>query len=157
MCVSWCPSAPPVAVLYRLIVTQACQGPRRSLLSGLMSDDKIYAVPQATAARAWIDNKRYEALYRESLENTEAFWAKQARDRLDWLTPFSQVKDTSFDATHLHVRWFADGKLTYRELHAAVCAFANALKERGVAKGDRVTIYMPMIPETVVAMLACAR
>jgi acetyl-CoA synthetase len=156
-----------------------------------MSDDKTYAVPQATAARAWIDNKRYEALYRESLENTEAFWAKQARDRLDWLAPFSQVKDTSFDASNLHVRWFADGKLnvaancvdrhlakrgeqtailwepddpnepvrkiTYRELHESVCRFANALKKLGVAKGDRVTIYMPMIPETVVAMLACAR
>jgi acetyl-CoA synthetase len=156
-----------------------------------MSDDKIYAVPHATAARAWIDNKRYEALYRESLENTEAFWAKQARDRLDWLTPFSQVKDTSFDASNLHVRWFADGKLnvaancidrhlakrseqtailwepddpneagrniTYRELYDAVCPFANALKELGVKKGDRVTIYMPMIPETIVAMLACAR
>ena len=156
-----------------------------------MSDDKTYAVPQATAARAWIDSKRYESLYRESLENTEAFWAKQARDRLDWLAPFSQVKDTSFDAANLHVRWFADGKLnvaancldrhlakragqtailwepddpnepgrkiSYRELHDGVCRFANALKKLGVAKGDRVTIYMPMIPETVVAMLACAR
>jgi acetyl-CoA synthetase len=156
-----------------------------------MSDDKIYAVPAATAARAWIDNKRYEALYRESLESPEAFWAKQARDRLDWLTPFSQVKDTSFHAKDLHVRWFADGKLnvaancldrhlakraeqtailwepddpneagrkiSYRELHEAVCPFANALKKLGVAKGDRVTIYMPMIPETIVAMLACAR
>ncbi len=156
-----------------------------------MSDEKIYAVPSATAARAWVDDRRYESLYRESLENTEAFWAKQARDRLDWLTPFSQVKDTSFDAKDLHVRWFADGKLnvaancldrhlakraeqtailwepddpneagrkiSYRELHEAVCPFANALKELGVAKGDRVTIYMPMIPETIVAMLACAR
>ena len=156
-----------------------------------MSDDKIYAVPQATAARAWIDNKRYEALYRESLENPEAFWAKQARDRLDWIAPFSDVKDTSFDAANLHVRWFADGKLnvaancldrhlakrgaqtailwepddpneagrkiSYRELHESVCRLSNALKALGVAKGDRVTIYMPMIPETVVAMLACAR
>src|SRR5215831_6439960 len=156
-----------------------------------MSEDKTYAVPSATAARAWIDNKRYKALYRESLENTEAFWAKQARDRIDWLTPFRHVKDTSFDASDLHVRWFADGKLnvaancldrhlakraeqtailwepddpneagrkiSYRELYEAVCPFANALKELGVAKGDRVTIYMPMIPETIVAMLACAR
>jgi len=156
-----------------------------------MSDDKIYAVPTATAARAWIDNKRYEALYRESLEGTEAFWAKQARDRLEWIAPFHEVKDTSFDASNLHVRWFADGKLnvaancldrhlakraeqtailwepddpneagrkiSYRKLHADVCRFANALKKLGVAKGDRVTIYMPMIPETVVAMLACAR
>ena len=156
-----------------------------------MSDEKIYAVPEASAARAWIDNRRYESLYRESLESPEAFWAKQARDRLDWIAPFSQVKDTSFDAEDLHVRWFADGKLnvsancldrhlakraeqtailwepddpneagrkiSYRELHDSVCRFANALKKLGVAKGDRVTIYMPMIPETVVAMLACAR
>ena len=156
-----------------------------------MSDAKIYAVPEASAARAWIDNRRYESLYRESLESPEAFWAKQARDRLDWIAPFSQVKDTSFDAKDLHVRWFADGKLnvsancldrhlakraeqtailwepddpneagrkiSYRELHDSVCRFANALKKLGVAKGDRVTIYMPMIPETVVAMLACAR
>jgi len=156
-----------------------------------MSDEKIYAVTEASAARAWIDNRRYESLYRESLESPEAFWAKQARDRLDWIAPFSQVKDTSFDAKDLHVRWFADGKLnvsancldrhlakraeqtailwepddpneagrkiSYRELHDSVCRFANALKKLGVAKGDRVTIYMPMIPETVVAMLACAR
>jgi acetyl-CoA synthetase len=156
-----------------------------------MSDDKIYAVPSATASRAWIDDQRYEALYRESLESTEAFWAKQARDRLEWIAPFTEVKDTSFDAQNLHVRWFADGrlnvaancldrhlvaraeqtailwepddpneagrKISYRELHDSVCRFANALKKLGVAKGDRVTIYMPMIPETVVAMLACAR
>jgi acetyl-CoA synthetase len=156
-----------------------------------MSDEKVYAVPEASAARAWIDNRRYESLYRESLESPEAFWAKQARDRLDWIAPFSQVKDTSFDAKDLHVRWFADGKLnvsancldrhlakraeqtailwepddpneagrkiSYRELHDSVCRFANALKKLGVAKGDRVTIYMPMIPETAVAMLACAR
>jgi len=156
-----------------------------------MSDEKICAVTEASAARAWIDNRRYESLYRESLESPEAFWAKQARDRLDWIAPFSQVKDTSFDAKDLHVRWFADGKLnvsancldrhlakraeqtailwepddpneagrkiSYRELHDSVCRFANALKKLGVAKGDRVTIYMPMIPETVVAMLACAR
>jgi len=156
-----------------------------------MSDEKIYAVPTAVADRAWIDNSRYESLYRESLADTEAFWAKQARERLDWLAPFTKIKDTSFDARDLHVRWFADGKLnvaancldrhlakraaqtailwepddpneavrtvTYRELHEQVCRFSNALKALKVAKGDRVTIYMPMIPETIVAMLACAR
>jgi acetyl-CoA synthetase len=156
-----------------------------------MSDEKVYAVPKTAAARAWIDDARYESLYRESLENPEAFWAKQAQERLDWIKPFTQVKDTSFDARHLHVRWFSDGKLnvaancidrhlakrsaqtailwepddpnadvrtlTYRELHEQVCRFANALKKLKVAKGDRVTIYMPMIPETIVAMLACAR
>ena len=128
-----------------------------------MSDDKIYAVPTATAARAWIDNKRYEALYRESLESTEAFWAKQARDRLDWIAPFTQVKDMSFDAkrpAHPLVRRRQAQRLgelprppsrearrqdrdhlgsattrtsraaiSYRELHADVCRFANAAEE----------------------------
>ncbi len=156
-----------------------------------MNDEKVYAVPKTAAARAWIDNARYESLYRESLESPEAFWAKQARERLDWIKPFTQVKDTSFAAPDLHVRWFSDGKLnvaancidrhlakraaqtailwepddpnadvrtlTYSDLHEQVCRFANALKKLKVAKGDRVTIYMPMIPETIVAMLACAR
>jgi acetyl-CoA synthetase len=156
-----------------------------------MSEEKLYPVPKAAAARAWIDQAKYESLYKESIANPEAFWAKQARERLMWMQPFKQVKDTSFDASDLHVRWFADGKLnvsancldrhlatradqtailwepddpasevrllSYRELHEHVCRFANALKRLGVAKGDRVTIYMPMIPETVISMLACAR
>ncbi|HTL37144.1 MAG TPA: acetate--CoA ligase, partial [Kofleriaceae bacterium] len=156
-----------------------------------MSEEKLYPVPRAAAARAWIDQAKYEALYKESIADPEAFWAKQARERLVWMQPFKQVKNTSFDTSDLHVRWFADGKLnvsancldrhlaaradqtailwepddpngdvrllSYRELHESVCRFANALKRLGVAKGDRVTIYMPMIPETVVSMLACAR
>jgi len=156
-----------------------------------MSDEKSYPVPKALADRAWINSSTYESLYRTSLEDSAGFWAKQARERLEWIAPFRQVKDTSFDAHDLHVRWFADGKLnvaancldrhlgkraeqtailwepddpnesvrtiSYRELHDNVCRFANALKRLHVAKGDRVTIYMPMIPETVVAMLACAR
>jgi acetyl-CoA synthetase len=156
-----------------------------------MSEEKVYSPPAAFAARAWVDAGRYEAMYRESVTNTEEFWAKQARERLEWIKPFTQVKDTSFAAHDLHVRWFADGELnvaancldrhlatraeqtailwepddpngevraiSYRELHERVCRFANALKRLNVRKGDRVTIYMPMIPETVVAMLACAR
>jgi acetyl-CoA synthetase len=156
-----------------------------------MSETKIYPPPPAFAERALIDASKYAAMYRESVTNTEAFWAEQARERLSWIKPFTQVKDTSFDPADLHVRWFADGELnvaancldrhlaqraeqtailwepddprgatrllSYRELHRSVCKLANALKRLGVAKGDRVTIYMPMIPETVVAMLACAR
>jgi acetyl-CoA synthetase len=155
-----------------------------------MSDEKSYAVPKALAERAWINATSYESLYRASIEDTEGFWRKQA-ERLDWIKPFKQVKDTSFAAHDLHVRWFADGQLnasancldrhlskraeqtailwepddpneevrtiSYRELHEDVCRFANALKRLNVAKRDRVTIYMPMIPEAVVAMLACAR
>jgi acetyl-CoA synthetase len=156
-----------------------------------MSETKIYPPPPAFAARALIDASTYASMYRESVTNTEAFWARQARERLTWVKPFTQVKDTSFDPKDLHVRWFADGELnvsvncldrhlakrpeqtailwepddpngsmrllSYRELHESVCKFANALKRLGVKKGDRVTIYMPMIPETAIAMLACAR
>jgi len=156
-----------------------------------MSEEKIYPPPPAFAARALVNAATYDTMYRDSVENTEAFWAKQARERLTWIKPFTQVKDTSFDANDLHVRWFADGQLnvsancldrhlqkrpdqtailwepddpnephrmlSYRELHERVCRFANALKRLGVQKGDRVTIYMPMIPQTVTAMLACAR
>jgi acetyl-CoA synthetase len=155
-----------------------------------MSDEKIYEVPEPLAARAWINAAKYESLYRASIEDTEGFWRKQA-ERLAWIEPFTQVKDTSFDARDLHVRWFADGQLnasfncldrhltkraeqtailwepddpnasvrtiSYRELHENVCRLSNALKRLHVAKGDRVTIYMPMIPEAVIAMLACAR
>jgi acetyl-CoA synthetase len=156
-----------------------------------MSASKIYPPPPGFAERALIDATTYASMYRESVTNTEAFWAKQARERLVWIKPFTRVKDTSFDASDLHVRWFADGELnvaancldrhlakrpeqtailwepddpkestrliSYRALHEAVCRFANALKHLGVKKGDRVTIYMPMIPETAIAMLACAR
>ncbi|HSC15071.1 MAG TPA: acetate--CoA ligase [Gammaproteobacteria bacterium] len=156
-----------------------------------MSETKIYPPPPAFAARALINASSYASMYRESITNMEAFWAKQARERLTWSKPFTQVKDTSFDAKNLHVRWFADGELnvsvncldrhlakraeqtailwepddpngsprliSYRELHENVCKLSNALKRLGVTKGDRVTIYMPMIPETAVAMLACAR
>jgi acetyl-CoA synthetase len=156
-----------------------------------MSETKIYPPPPGFAARALINASSYASMYRDSVENMEAFWAKQARERLTWSKPFTQVKDTSFDAKDLHVRWFADGELnvavncldrhlakrpeqtailwepddpndstrliSYRELHESVCKFSNALKRLGVKKGDRVTIYMPMIPETAIAMLACAR
>jgi acetyl-CoA synthetase len=156
-----------------------------------MTETKIYPPPPAFAARALINASTYASMYRESVTNTEAFWAKQARERLTWIKTFREIKDTSFDAKDLHVRWFADGELnvaancldrhlakrpeqtailwepddpngatrlvSYRELHESVCKFSNALKRLGVKKGDRVTIYMPMIPETVVAMLACAR
>ena len=145
-----------------------------------MSETKIYPPPPGFAARALINASTYASMYRESITNTEAFWAKQARERLTWSKPFTQVKDTSFDAKDLHVRWFADGELnvsvncldrhlakrpeqtailwepddpndsprliSYRELHESVCKLANALKRLGVKKGDRVTIYLPMIP-----------
>ena len=128
-------------------------------------------------------------MYARSIKDPNGFWAEQAK-RIDWIKPFSKVKNTSFDPHNVSIKWFEDGtlnvayncvdrhlakrgdqtaiiwegddpkvdqRITYRQLHALVCKFANVLKARGVKKGDRVTIYLPMIPETAVAMLACAR
>ncbi len=152
-----------------------------------MSD--IYPVDAKTKARALIDDVSYAEMYARSVEDNEAFWAEQA-GRIDWIKPFTKVKDVSFAKDDLHVRWYYDGtlnvcyncvdrhldtkgddvaiiwegddptrdlKITYRELHERVCKFANSLKALGASKGDRITIYMPMIPEAAIAMLACAR
>ena len=154
-----------------------------------MSENELFGVPETWAARAWTDNEGYLEMYRHSTEDPEGFWAEHAK-RIDWIKPYSQIKDVSFERGDLHIRWFHDGtlnasancldrhletrgdqvaiiwegdepgedsKLTYRELHEAVCRFANGLKSLGAAKGDRITIYMPMIPEAAIAMLACAR
>jgi len=149
----------------------------------------IYPVTDEVRERALIDAAGYEEMYAHSVEDNEGFWAEQA-GRIDWMKPFTKVKDVSFARDDVHIRWFYDGtlnvcyncidrhldskgddvaiiwegddpsrdlKITYRELHERVCKFANALKALGAKKGDRVTIYMPMIPEAAIAMLACAR
>jgi acetyl-CoA synthetase len=151
-------------------------------------DQHIYPVTEDFDAL--IDKDQYREMYAESVNDPEGFWAKQARERLDWIKPFTKVKDCSFSREDLHVRWFEDGtlnvsvncldrhlaergdqtaiiwegddpdtsqKISYRELHEKVCRLANALRDQGVGKGDRVTLYLPMIPEAAVAMLACAR
>jgi len=150
---------------------------------------KTYAVDSATASRALIDAAGYKEMYQQSVTDNEGFWSEQAQ-RIDWIKPFTKVKDVSFDKDDLHIRWFYDGslnvcyncvdrhlddkgddvaiiwegddpnrdlKITYRELHGRVCRFANSLKRLGAKKGDRITIYMPMIPEAAISMLACAR
>ncbi|MCY4320421.1 MAG: acetate--CoA ligase [Alphaproteobacteria bacterium] len=154
-----------------------------------MSERTIYPVTAEAAAGAHVDAAAYEAMYRRSIEDPEGFWAEQARS-LDWIRPFTKVKDVSWAKQDLHIRWFHDGTLnasvncldrhlaargeqtaiiwegddpalsehiTYRDLHERVCKFANVLKAKGVKRGDRVTIYLPMIPEIAVAVLACAR
>ena len=151
--------------------------------------DEVFPVPETAAREACIDAARYEELYRRSLEDPASFWAEQAQI-LDWIKPFTEVRDVSFARDDVHIRWFGDGvlnacancldrhlperadqtailwegddsadqkALTYSELHREVCRFANVLKSLGVKKGDRVTIYLPMIPEIAVAVLACAR
>ena len=150
---------------------------------------KLYPVSAEFAAQANIKAADYERLYDESVSDPDAFWGRIGK-RLQWSKPYTQVKDTSFDAHDLHINWYADGELnvasncldrhlakhgdkiaiiwegddpnesrriSYRELHAEVCKCANMLKNLGVRKGDRITIYLPMIPEAAVAMLACAR
>jgi len=150
---------------------------------------EIYPVHPDVAARTLIDAAGYDELYARSVADNEGFWAEQAL-RVDWIKPFTKIKDVSFARDDLHIRWFYDGTLnacyncvdrhldsrgddvaiiwegddpsrdlqiTYRELHQRVGKFANALKALGASKGDRITIYMPMIPEAAVAMLACAR
>jgi acetyl-CoA synthetase len=149
----------------------------------------IYKVPEDFAALAHLRQADYQRLYQESVRDPNGFWARMGR-RLDWIQPYTKVKDTSFDINDFRIRWFYDGKLnvaancldrhltkrgdkvaiiweaddprlseriTYRQLYERVCQCANALKSLGVRKGDRVTIYLPMIPEAAIAMLACAR
>ncbi len=155
-----------------------------------MSEAVVHPVPEEWAQNALIDAGAYAEKYRRSVEDPEGFWREEAR-RIDWMRPFTRVKDTSFDEATFGIRWFDDGTLnlaancldrhletrgeqvaivwepddpatpvrtlTYRELHAATCRFANLLRAEGVRRGDRVTIYLPMVPEAAVAMLACAR
>ena len=105
--------------------------PAAALYDRPMSEIKKYPPPPEFAARALIDTRTYASMYRESVENTEAFWAREARERLTWITPFTQVKDTSFDAKDLHVRWFADG-----ELNVA----ANCLDRHLAKRADQVIV-----------------
>jgi acetyl-CoA synthetase len=155
-----------------------------------MSDaNKTYPVPAGFAANANLTPEKYREMYAASIADPEAFWGEHGK-RLDWMTPYTTVKDVSWETGDLHVKWYSDGILnvsancidrhlatrgdkaafiwegddpsdsytvTYNQLHVAVSKFANVLKELGVKKGDRVTIYMPMILEAAYAMLACAR
>ncbi|HEX6959371.1 MAG TPA: acetate--CoA ligase [Ferrovibrio sp.] len=154
-----------------------------------MADNELFPVAADWAKRAWVDATQYKAMYEKSIQDPEGFWAEHGK-RLDWIKPFTKVKDVSYDKKDLHIRWFHDGELnvsancidrhlpkranqtaiiwegddpaksehiTYQKLHDEVCRFANVLKAHGVKKGDRVTIYLPMIPAAAYAMLACAR
>ncbi|HZP76826.1 MAG TPA: acetate--CoA ligase [Pseudolabrys sp.] len=151
--------------------------------------EKLHPVTDAWAKRALLNRAKYQELYARSIKDPNGFWAEQAK-RLDWIKPFSKVKNTSYDPGNVSIKWFEDGTLnvayncvdrhlakrgdqiaiiwegddpnddktlTYKQLHTEVCRFANVLKARGVKKGDRVTIYLPMIVEAAIAMLACAR
>ena len=148
-----------------------------------------YEVPTDWKRRAWLDDLKYRMMYKRSVDDPDGFWGEMGR-RLDWMRPYTKVKNTSFDPHNVSIKWFEDGTLnvsancidrhlatrgdqvaiiwesddptqsetiTYRQLHERVCKFANVLKAHGVNRGDRVTVYLPMIPEAAYAMLACAR
>lgn len=153
-----------------------------------MSDTNVYPVDKLFSDKAWVDEQKYQAMYRHSVDNPEDFWARQAEQFLTWDTPWQSVSNSDFKAAQAN--WFTGGKLnvavncidrhlphradqtaiiwegdeptddsriTYAELHNQVSRLGNLLRQRGVKKGDRVCIYMPMIPEAAYAMLACAR
>ncbi|HZC17839.1 MAG TPA: acetate--CoA ligase [Caulobacteraceae bacterium] len=155
----------------------------------MMSEGEVFPVPEAWAKRARMDAAGYDAAWKRVEADPDGFW-RDVAGRLDWIKPYSVVKDVSFAKDDFRVRWFADGELnacvncldrhlphhagdvafiwegddpkdsrhiTYAEAHAETCRMANVLKANGVKKGDRVTIYLPMIPEAAYAMLACAR
>lgn len=150
---------------------------------------KIYPVPAHAKEQSHLTPQDYARMYAQSVEDPETFWAEQAKS-LDWVTAPTKIKNTSFDAHNVSIKWFEDGELnvtyncidrhlatrghvtafiwegddprshdiiTYHRLHDEVAKIANGLRKLGVGKGDRVAIYMPMIPQAVYAMLACAR
>ncbi len=151
--------------------------------------DKVYDVPAEWVGRAWVDDAKYRQMYQRSIDDPDGFWGEMGQ-RIDWIKPYTKVKNTSFDPHNVSIKWYEDGTLnvcyncvdrhlktradqiaiiwegddpthdeqiTYRQLYERVCKLANVLKAHGVAKGDRVTIYLPMIPEVAYAALACAR
>lgn len=151
-------------------------------IEALFGEGRTFPVPPEFAARALVSD---QSLHEEAEADYEAFWAKQAGELdwfekwqtvLEWDLPFAKwfiggKLNVSYNCLDRHViagrgdkiayHWEGEPgdtrTITYAQLLEEVCRFANALKELGVQKGDRVAIYMPMIPELPVAMLACAR
>ena len=154
-----------------------------------MFDVQTFPVPEEVKANALVDNDQYLAMYKQSVEDPDAFWAEHGK-RIDWIKPYTKVKDVNYMVPDVSIKWFEDGtlnasancidrhlatrgdqvaiiwegdeptddaKITYNELADKVGRLSNAMKAQGVGKGDRVCIYMPMIPEAAYAMLACAR
>ena len=154
------------------------------------TSEPIYPVPADFAAKAHVDAAKYQEMYAASVNDPEAFWGEHGK-RLDWMQPYSKVKNTTFEYGKVDIKWYEDGVLnvayncidrhlatrgdqtaiifepdspdtpaqyiTYNELSDKVNRMANVLLSQGVMRGDRVVIYLPMIPEAAYAMLACAR
>jgi len=153
------------------------------------SKELIFKVPKKWSNNAYVDKSQYEKKYKLSIKDNEAFWKKEGK-RINWIKPYTKIKDVKYSKTDVKIKWFYDGTLnastncidrhlkdkknktaiiwvgddpkdskqiSYKELHKNVCKAANSLKELGIKKGDRVTIYLTMIPELAYVMLACAR
>jgi acetyl-CoA synthetase len=154
-----------------------------------LTDSKLYPPSPEFVANAKIDAAKYEEMYAASVSDPVAFWGEQGK-RLDWIKPYTKVKNSTYEYPDVSIKWFEDGELnvsancidrhlatrgdqvaiiwesddptgdksiTYNELHEKVCKLANVYKSLGVGKGDRVVLYLPMIPEAAYAMLACTR
>ena len=154
-----------------------------------MSENKIFKVNDQWSKESLINADTYQDWYQQSFDSNEEFWNEHGK-RIDWIKPYSKVKNVNYNKNDFRIKWYEDGSLnassncidrhlkeraeqvaiiwegddpndskliTYKELHEQVCKFSNGLKSLGAKKGDRITIYMPMIPEAAYAMLACTR
>ena len=154
-----------------------------------MTDKDLYRPALDIVKNSHANEKIYDKMYSESINSPEEFW-KEHGQRIDWIKPYTKVKDVSYKKENLHISWYEDGTLnasfncldrhlkikgkntaiiwegdnpneskhiSYNDLYTDVCKFSNVLKDAGAKKGDRITIYMPMIPEATIAMLACTR
>ena len=155
-------------------------------IQSVLQETRSFAPSREFTAKARLNAAQLEALCEAAAQDNPGFWARLARTEINWQKPFSTVLDDSrapnygwfTDGTlnvsyncldrHLERRGdkiaiIGEGEkgdvrtFTYRELHAEVCRLANGLKSLGIKKGDRVNIYLPMTPEAVIAMQACAR
>ena len=153
------------------------------------SNELIFKVPKKWSNSAYVNRAKYEKKYKLSIKDNEGFWKKEGK-RINWIKPYTKIKDVKYSKSEVKIKWFHDGTLnasincidrhlaknknktaiiwvgddpkvskeiTYKNLHKNVCKAANGLKELGIKKGDRVTIYLTMIPELAYVMLACAR
>jgi len=153
------------------------------------SKELVFKVPKKWSNSAYVNKSQYEKKYKLSIKDNEGFWKKEGK-RINWIKPYTKIKDVKYSKTDVRIKWYYDGTLnasancidrhlkdkknktaiiwvgddpkdskqiSYKELHKNVCKAANGLKELGIKKGDRVTIYLTMIPELAYVMLACAR
>src|SRR4051794_26792436 len=157
-----------------------------SNIETVLQEKRVFPPSPAFVKQANIPGmEAYRKMVAEAERDFEGFWAKLARETLAWSKPFTKVLDeskapffrwfydgelnASYNCLDRHLKTIGDktaiifeaddGKVTkisYRQLHGEVCRFANALKAKGIKKGDRVLIYMPMSIQAVVAMQACA-